>query len=200
VSIQLKGVSFAMSRNLSLALDIVYYGALFHFIVIELLFAVIGFLGFLDITVIASVTMLILQILAFVVSLVMWIVVIRCFGKYFVPTDSLLGGKDLQERGMSAFRSSSVYFLITAIIHAIFIIAWVSWQTKYGDLAPLDFKKNFGPFIIKLILLACQFLIFFIALFYFISDIRHQSLSNSMRSLLRAKTPASVESQSTEGR
>jgi len=184
-----------MSRQI--AQETVFYAAVFHLILIEALFAIFGFIGFLDVFVIGSISMLVLQSVAFLISLVMWIIIFRVFGKYMMPATVGGYGVDVNERGAAIFRSTCVYFGVTSIIHALFLTAWIIWLCKYGDLHTLNFVTNFGPFIIKLILLACQFLIFFIALFYFISDIRHQSLTQLFRSLVRSKplAPESADSQ-----
>ena len=89
--------------------------------------------------------------------------------------------------------SASVYFLVTSIVHAVFVAAWIAWVASYNDLSPLNFNNNLGPFIIKRDLLLAQFLLVFITFFYFAHDVRYQSLSAGVHSL-RARSSSAQSS------
>jgi len=167
-----------------------FMSRLFHIVLIELTFAIIGFVGFLDVAVINSTLMAWLQGAALLISLVLWILEIRWYAKYFLAD---VDKAEWEERGSSFHLVSSVYFLIAWLMHAVFLTAWIIWLVRYGDYSPLHFNVNWGPFIIKLLLLLAQFLMLFIILFFFIYDVRHVRFTRNFRSM--GKSLASISSR-----
>lgn len=174
----------------------IYVMSLLHLLLIEVVFAGIAFFGVLDVAFINPATMLWLEIIAFVISLVMWIVVITVFKKYFISRSGIESAY-IEERGGAMFSSASVYFFVVTVMHAIFSVAWVIWQANYGDLSPLNFTVNLGPFIIARDLLTWQFVALFIALFFFVYDIRHQKQLALARDTNRTLVSLRAESGSS---
>ena len=175
------------------AYDTVYYASLFHFVIVELfLVAVFGFLGVMDVVVVNSVTMLVIHAAALLISLAMWTIVATCLAKQLRPPSSV----DSQMRGAALVSSASVYFLATSITHAVFLAAWIIWVAEYNDLSPLNFTSNVGPFLIKRDLLLAQFLLVFIAFFYFVHDVRYQSLAAGVHTM-RSKFAAPLSGASS---
>ena len=181
------------------AYDTIYYTSLFHYLIIELLLVgVVGFLGLMDIIVVNSVTMMIIHIAAFLISLVMWIIIATCLAKRLKSLSAAdFGSNEVQMRGSSLVNSASVYFVVMTIVHAVFVVGWIVWVASYNDLSPLNFNNNLGPFIIKRDLLLAQFLFVFITFFYFEHDVRYQSLSAGVHSLRSRSSSAQSSGPST---
>lgn len=171
-----------------------FWTRLFHIVLIELSFAVIGFLGFLNRAVISSSAMAWLQGGALVVSFIVWLIEVFWYDKYFVHDTEKA---EWEERGSSLHVITTVYFLVAWLMHAIFLLAWIIWIVNYNELSPLNFVHNIGPFIIKLLILLSQFLMIFIMLFFFIYDVRHVRVTRNVRAM--GKSLASISSQISSG-
>jgi uncharacterized membrane protein len=185
-----QGEIVQVRRNASL-LNGLYWITLLHLVFFEGVTGVTGFLGFLTVGEPNTVFMLILQAMAFFVSLVVWIVLVTCLSKaYSAPViKSIEPGVGVQteiaSRGSSIFRSAGIYFFVTMLIHASLLAAWIVWQAKFGDLSPLSFSANFGPLVVAMLIYLAQFIMLFVALFFFVYDIRNHSATLTLQSMAR---------------
>lgn len=161
----------------------VFWPAFLHLILIEVILSgVPGFLGFTNWLIPNSTFMLVVQCFAFGISLLIWILMITCFDKQMsAPTSEIKG------RGSIVFGAARIYFFATTVIHAFLMVAWIVWFSRYGDLAPpFNFTNNFGPLVVLFQICLAQFLVLFVALFFFIYDIRNQSSVKAFRQIERA--------------
>ena len=160
----------------------VFWPSFLHLMIVEVfLSGVPGFLGFTNWLIPNSTFMLIVQCFAFLVSLLIWIL-ISCFDQQLSAPASEIKG-----RGSIVFGAARIYFFATTVIHAFLMVAWIVWVSRYGDLAPpFNFTNNFGPLVVIFQICLAQFLVLFVALFFFIYDIRNQSSVKAFRQIERA--------------
>jgi len=179
----------------------IYVITLLHLLLIEVVLAGISFFVVLDVFFVDPTTMMVLELAAFLVSLILWIIIITCFKKYFIakPGDAERGSVYIEERGGALFSSASVYFFVVTVMHAVFSLAFIIWVVDYGDLSPLNFVTNSGPFIIARDVFSWQFIALFIALFFFIYDIRHQRQLATARETSRTLAAISASSNASDG-
>jgi hypothetical protein len=193
-------------RNAQL-LNGLYWITLLHLVFFEGVTGVTGFLGFLNVGVPSPIFMIVLQAMALFVSFIVWAVLVTCLSRaYSAPViKSIEPGVGVQtevsSRGSSIFRAAGVYFFVTMLIHASLLAAWIVWQAKFGDLSPLSFSANFGPLVVAMLIYLAQFIMLFVALFFFVYDIRNHSATLTLQSMARfsnklASASSSIDSAS----
>lgn len=108
--------------------------------------------------------MLVLQIIAFAVTLGIWIVVTCCCG----------GGANAGDDRLKALASSRrVYFLVAAACHALALFMWIVYADKYGDLDVVSASVNLAAFIPRQLVYTVQTLLGVMLLMFLLYDMRH---------------------------
>jgi hypothetical protein len=177
-------------RNTAL-INGLYWITLLHLIIFEGVTGVTGFLGFLNISVPSTIFELVFQAMALFVSFIVWVSLVTCFSRSFSApiiksVDPQVGVEtEVASRGSSIFRAAGIYFFVTMLLHAFLLTAWIVWQSKFGDLSPLDFSANFGPLVVAMNIYLAQFLLLFVAFFFFIYDVRNHNTTITLQSMAK---------------
>jgi ABC-type multidrug transport system fused ATPase/permease subunit len=158
-------------------------------LIIEGFSGISGFLGFTNWLVPDTIYMLTWQIVGFGISLMLWLFVI-----FFTDNNPAAAPGEITGRGSIVFNSARIYFFVTTVIHGFLMVAWIVWRANFGALSPpFTFTNNFGPLVVLFQISLAQFIVLFVALFFFIYDIRNQSTAKAFRTIERANAAVNAK-------
>jgi len=139
----------------------------------------IFFMAVLDVYYVSPTIELIIQALLFAISLIMWLL-LSC--SYNADKRS-----SVQQRGSSAIRQFSVYFLLVWVSHAVLVVGWIIHVAKFSNLTPLNFTTNQDAHHVRRSLDFLSLLVVMLLLLFSIYDRRHARLSRYVTTTLNTQ-------------
>jgi len=147
-----------------------------HFVFIELSLGVIGFLGVLLVLALNSTTGIVLNAVAFVVSLALWLLTVCCANRVAGgDNDWCCLGEDPEARGAAVLNSRVVYFFNGTVAHLISLLAWIVYAIKFGALDPVNETTNVGAFVVRTLLHLLMLVVFLAMFATLITELRRVS-------------------------
>lgn len=138
-----------------------------HFVVAELSLGVAGFFGSLLVWTLAATTGWVVQLVAVILALALWMVVI-CMQK----GGAVVWENDkVEKRGQMVVCAFTHYFVASFVLHAVLLARWAIFAGKF-NVDPINETTNVGAFVVQTDSHLLMLVAFFIMFFFWLNALR----------------------------